>query len=253
MLTSPIPDEPVEPSDLYMELIGCLMYKMTCTRPELANPLGFLARFVANGSVKAEIYASAMAAQELRWLIYLLADIGERPSFAPTWFADWEGRLKHIDLRYFHDSRPCPLFSVALCSSVHRSPAQPLATCLSARGFTDQSLDRISPRAVPCVFLGFPEDSSDYTFYHPPLYRFFDSRDVCFDESVPYYVRYPCRGLPVPPPPVFLSSASPPSPPVQPPPPGPAPSGAASFPAVLLLAYSRPCGSQFSWRGPWRC
>ncbi|CAI7872271.1 unnamed protein product [Closterium sp. NIES-53] len=101
MLTSPIPDEPVEPSDLYMELIGCLMYKMTCTRPELAYPLGFLARFVANGSAKAEIYASAVAAQELRWLIYLLADIGERPSFAPTWFADWEGRLKHIDLRYF--------------------------------------------------------------------------------------------------------------------------------------------------------
>ncbi|CAI7883545.1 unnamed protein product [Closterium sp. NIES-53] len=69
------------------------------------------------------------------------------------------------------------------------------------------------------------EDSSDYTFYHPPLHRFFDSRDVRFDESDPYYVRYPCRGLPVPPAPLLLTSAPPPAPPVQPPPPGPAPSG----------------------------
>ncbi|CAI7814730.1 unnamed protein product, partial [Closterium sp. NIES-54] len=61
--------------------------------------------------------------------------------------------------------------------------------------------------------------------YHPPLHRFFDSRDVRFDESVPYYVRYPCRGLPVPPAPLFLTSAPPPAPLVQPPPPGPAPSG----------------------------
>ncbi|CAI7765439.1 unnamed protein product [Closterium sp. NIES-54] len=83
----------------------------------------------------------------------------------------------------------------------------------------DTCADKISPRIVSCVFLGFHEDSSDYTFYHPPLHRFFDSRDVCFDEPVPY------RGLPVPLAPLFLTSASPPSPPVQPPPPGPAPSG----------------------------
>ncbi|CAI7896943.1 unnamed protein product [Closterium sp. NIES-54] len=70
-----------------------------------------------------------------------------------------------------------------------------------------------------------PHDSSDFTFYHPPLHRFFDSHDVRFDESVPYYVRYPYRGLPVPPPPLFLTSAPPPAPPVQPPPLGPAPSG----------------------------
>ncbi|CAI7821545.1 unnamed protein product [Closterium sp. NIES-54] len=68
-------------------------------------------------------------------------------------------------------------------------------------------------------------DSSDFTFYHPHLHRFFFSCDVRFDESVPYYVRYPFRGLPIPPPPLFLTSAPPPSPPVQPLPPGPAPSG----------------------------
>ncbi|CAI7773765.1 unnamed protein product [Closterium sp. NIES-53] len=89
----------------------------------------------------------------------------------------------------------------------------------------DTSADKLSPRAVPCVFLGFPEDSSDFTFYHPPSHRFFDSRDVRFEESTPYYVRYPSRGLPVPPPPLFLTSAPPPALQVQPPPPGPAPSG----------------------------
>ncbi|CAI7834717.1 unnamed protein product [Closterium sp. NIES-53] len=51
----------------------------------------------------------------------------------------------------------------------------------------DTSAEKISPRVVPCVFLGFPEDSSDYTFYHPPLHRFFDSCDVHLDESVPYH------------------------------------------------------------------
>ncbi|CAI7901972.1 unnamed protein product, partial [Closterium sp. NIES-53] len=33
----------------------------------------------------------------------------------------------------------------------------------------DTSADKISPRAVPYVFLGFPEDSYDDTLYHPPL------------------------------------------------------------------------------------
>ncbi|CAI7755512.1 unnamed protein product, partial [Closterium sp. NIES-53] len=62
-------------------------------------------------------------------------------------------------------------------------------------------------------------DSSDFTFYHPPLHRFLDSRDVSFDESAPYYTQYPCQGLPVPPPPLFLTPTPPPAPPVQPPPP----------------------------------
>ncbi|CAI7843618.1 unnamed protein product, partial [Closterium sp. NIES-54] len=42
-------DESVEPSGPYPELVGCLMYLMTCTRPELAYPLGLLARYVAPG------------------------------------------------------------------------------------------------------------------------------------------------------------------------------------------------------------
>ncbi|CAI7791011.1 unnamed protein product [Closterium sp. NIES-53] len=184
-------DESVEPSGPYQELVGCLMYLMTCTRPDLAYPLSILARFVAparhrpehmaaakrvlrylcstsgmglvlggqrpvvltghadaswaddqatqrssqcytfslgSGSVswrstrsssvlsfscEAEIYAGAMAAQELRWLTYLLSDLGEQPRSPPVLYVDnkamlalcrehrLEHRLKHIAPRYF--------------------------------------------------------------------------------------------------------------------------------------------------------
>ncbi|CAI7736346.1 unnamed protein product [Closterium sp. NIES-54] len=80
----------------------------------------------------------------------------------------------------------------------------------------DTSADKISPCTVPCVFLGFPEDSSDYTFYHPPLHWFFDSRDIRFDESIPYY---PPSPGPAPsgvshatPPPLVAPQVQPPSP-----------------------------------------
>ncbi|CAI7848144.1 unnamed protein product, partial [Closterium sp. NIES-54] len=113
-LSAPPLDESVEPSGPYPELVRCLMYVMTCTRPDLAYPLSLMARYVAPGrhrkvhwdaaktvlrylystsgmglvlggrarvvltghadapgsSCEAEIYAGAMAAQELRWLTY---------------------------------------------------------------------------------------------------------------------------------------------------------------------------------------
>ncbi|CAI7911939.1 unnamed protein product [Closterium sp. NIES-54] len=163
-------DESVEPSGPYPELVGCLMYLMTCTRPDLAYPLSILARYVAPGrhrpehmaaaktvlrylcnaswvddlatqrssqgytfslgsgsvswrstrsssvlssSCEAEIYAGAMAAQELRWLTYLLCDLGETPRSPPVLYVDnkamlalcrehrLEHRTKHIALRYF--------------------------------------------------------------------------------------------------------------------------------------------------------
>ncbi|CAI7903203.1 unnamed protein product, partial [Closterium sp. NIES-53] len=155
-------DESVEPSGPYPELVGCLMYLMTCTRPDLAYPLSILARYVAPGrhrpehmaaakrvlrylrstsgmglvlggrrpvvltghadaswaddqatqrssqgytlslgsgsvswrstrsssvlssSCEPEIYAGAMAAQELRWLTYLLTDLEEKPRSPPV-------------------------------------------------------------------------------------------------------------------------------------------------------------------------
>ncbi|CAI7730302.1 unnamed protein product [Closterium sp. NIES-54] len=48
-LSAPPSDESVEPSGLYPELVGCLMYLMTCIRPDLAYHLGILARYVAPG------------------------------------------------------------------------------------------------------------------------------------------------------------------------------------------------------------
>ncbi|CAI7894812.1 unnamed protein product, partial [Closterium sp. NIES-54] len=133
-LSAPTSDESVESSGPYPELVGCLMYLMTCTQPDLAYPLSLLARYMApvrhqkmhwdavkrvlrylcstsgmglvlggRGSAvltghsdaswdddqtthrcEAEIYAGAMAAQELRWLTYLLTDLGERPPSPPS-------------------------------------------------------------------------------------------------------------------------------------------------------------------------
>ncbi|CAI7923904.1 unnamed protein product [Closterium sp. NIES-53] len=124
---APPSDESVEPSGPYPESVGCLMYLMTCTRPDLAYPLSILARYVAperyrpehweaakrvlrylwstsgmglllgemgpvvltghadayGSSCEAEIYEGAMPAQELRWLTYLLTDLGERPCSSP--------------------------------------------------------------------------------------------------------------------------------------------------------------------------
>ncbi|CAI7838468.1 unnamed protein product [Closterium sp. NIES-54] len=48
-LSAPPSNESVEPSGLYTELVGCLMYLITCTRPDLAYPLCLLARYVAPG------------------------------------------------------------------------------------------------------------------------------------------------------------------------------------------------------------
>ncbi|CAI7819826.1 unnamed protein product, partial [Closterium sp. NIES-54] len=48
-VSAPPSDESVQPSGPYPELEGCLMYVMTCTRPDLAYPLSLLAHFVAPG------------------------------------------------------------------------------------------------------------------------------------------------------------------------------------------------------------
>ncbi|CAI7895138.1 unnamed protein product [Closterium sp. NIES-53] len=153
LLSAPPSDKSVEPSGPYPELVGCLMYLMTCTRPDLAYPLSLLARYVAPGKYRkvhwdaakrvlrylcsmsgmglmlggraravltghanaswAEIYAGAMAAQELRWLTYLLSDLGEAPRSPPVLYIDnkamlalcqehrLEHRTNHIALRYF--------------------------------------------------------------------------------------------------------------------------------------------------------
>ncbi|CAI7771357.1 unnamed protein product [Closterium sp. NIES-54] len=94
----------------------------------------------------------------------------------------------------------------------------------------DLSADKLSPRAVPCVFLGFPPDAHGWQFYHPTSRRVLSSQDVTFDESVPYYRLFPYRTAPLPPPPLFLAPGPPPVDPL--PPQGPAPSGVSQVDAV---------------------
>ncbi|CAI7873608.1 unnamed protein product, partial [Closterium sp. NIES-53] len=123
-LSTPPSDETVEPSGPYPELVGCLMYLMTCTRPDLAYPLSLLARYVApvcrawglcledgvllsllvtqtppGSSCEAEIYARAMATHELRWLTYLLTDLGEQPRSPPFLYQRGQLRLAYVATR----------------------------------------------------------------------------------------------------------------------------------------------------------
>ncbi|CAI7740395.1 unnamed protein product [Closterium sp. NIES-53] len=87
----------------------------------------------------------------------------------------------------------------------------------------DMSADKLSPRAIHCVFLGFVPDEPGWQFYHPTSRRVFPSQDVTFDESVPFYCLFHYRSAPPPSPPLFLAPGPPPVDPL--PPKGPAPSG----------------------------
>ncbi|CAI7918234.1 unnamed protein product [Closterium sp. NIES-53] len=94
-LLAPPSDESVEPSGLYPKLVGCLMYLMTCTRPDLAYPLNLLARYVAPApAVRLRSTQGPWLHKELCWLTYLLTDSGEQPRSPPV-------LTKHIALRYF--------------------------------------------------------------------------------------------------------------------------------------------------------
>ncbi|CAI7791374.1 unnamed protein product [Closterium sp. NIES-54] len=64
----------------------------------------------------------------------------------------------------------------------------------------DTSADKLSARAIPCVFLGFPPDTPGWQFYHPTSRHIFPSQDVTFDESVPLYRLFPYCSAPPPPP-----------------------------------------------------
>ncbi|CAI7874539.1 unnamed protein product, partial [Closterium sp. NIES-53] len=100
-----------------------------------------------------------------------------------------------------------------------------------ARAFVrDTTADKLSARAVPCVFLGFVPDAPGWRFYHPTSRRVFASQDVTFDESVPFYRLFPYRTAPLPPLPLFLTPGAPPVDPL--PPQGPAPSCVSQVDAV---------------------
>ncbi|CAI7909663.1 unnamed protein product [Closterium sp. NIES-53] len=114
-------DESVEPSGSCPELVGCLMHQKVhwdaakrvlrylCS----TSGMGLCLEDRVHSSCEAEIYAGAMASQELGWLTYLLTDLGEQPRSPPVLYVDnkamialchehrLEHRTKHIALRYF--------------------------------------------------------------------------------------------------------------------------------------------------------
>ncbi|CAI7801013.1 unnamed protein product [Closterium sp. NIES-53] len=47
----------------------------------------------------------------------------------------------------------------------------------------DMSAGKLSPRAIPCVFLGFVPDALGWQFYHPTSRHVFPSQDVTFDDE----------------------------------------------------------------------
>ncbi|CAI7918289.1 unnamed protein product [Closterium sp. NIES-54] len=290
---------------------------------------------VLGSSCEAEIYAGAMAAQELRWLTYLLTDLGEPPRSPPVLYVDnkamlalcreqrLEHRTKHIALCYFlarelqqrgqlrlsyvaSEANTADVFTKALAPCDHQRfctqlarvhgqgheryfllvvddysrystvfplrttftlPASPQQNGIAERrigmvmdvdrtsmihaatpyflwpfavqyaahqinlqprvslpettptlqwtgkvgdasGFRvwgsrafvrDTTADKLSSRAVPYVFLGFPPDAPGWQFYHPTLRRFCPLRTSRSTSRCRTTVSFP-TALPLPPP-----------------------------------------------------
>ena len=53
-------EEPAQSQERYPELVGCLMYLMVCTRPDIAHAMSVLGRFVAPGRHGAEHWKAAL-------------------------------------------------------------------------------------------------------------------------------------------------------------------------------------------------
>ncbi|CAI7738271.1 unnamed protein product [Closterium sp. NIES-53] len=105
----------------------------------------------------------------------------------------------------------------------------------------DLSVDKLSSRAVPCVFLGFPPDAPGWQFYHPTSHSVLSSQDVTFDKSVPYYHLFPYHIALLPPPPLFLTPCPPPVDPL--PPQSHAPSGVSQVDAVKPIEVAVDSGA----------
>ncbi|CAI7877773.1 unnamed protein product [Closterium sp. NIES-53] len=118
----------------------------------------------------------------------------------------------------------------------------------------DLSADKLSARAIPCVFLGFVLDAHGWQFYHPTSRCVFPSQDVTFDEVVPFYRLFPYRSTPPPPPPLFLAPGPPSVDPL--PPQGPAPLGVSRVDplpgtALVQVAGAGSGGGEPGGEEPW--
>ncbi|CAI7797635.1 unnamed protein product [Closterium sp. NIES-54] len=118
------------------------------------------------------------------------------------------------------------VMEIARASMIHVAAPHflwPFAVWGSRAFVRDTFADKLSARAIPCIFLGFVPDAPGWQFYHPTSRRVLPSQDITFNESVPFYRLFPYRSAPPLPPPLFLAPGPPPVDPL--PPQGPAPSG----------------------------
>ncbi|CAI7809446.1 unnamed protein product [Closterium sp. NIES-53] len=129
---------------------------------------------VLSSSCEAEIYAGAMAAQESRWLTYVLTDLGEQPHSPPILYVDnramialcqehrLEHRTKHIALCYFlarelqqrgqlrlayvaSEANTADIFTKALPPGEY----QPFCTMLACFALLDWSCDLLFSPTLP--------------------------------------------------------------------------------------------------------
>ncbi|CAI7860157.1 unnamed protein product [Closterium sp. NIES-53] len=156
---------------------GSISWRSTCSSSVLSS------------SCEAEIYAGAMAAQELRWLTYLLTDLGEQPRSPPVLYVDNKAMLalcrehrlehitKHIALRYFlarelqqrgqlrlayvaSEANTADIFTKALALGDH----QRFCTLLACFALLDWSCDLFfSPNLPMGVFLLVPNSFASST------------------------------------------------------------------------------------------
>ncbi|CAI7779566.1 unnamed protein product, partial [Closterium sp. NIES-53] len=91
------------------------------------------------------------------------------------------------------------VMEVARTSMIHMAAPHfvwPFAVRYAAHQLNLWPPDKLSSRAIPCVFLGFPSDTPGRQFYHPTSRRVLSSQEVTFDESVPFYRPPPIDPLP---------------------------------------------------------
>lgn len=83
-----------------------------------------------------------------------------------------------------------------------RFPSVPILHTLESRIFGcvafvhvhKQYRNKLDPRAVRCIFLGYAPNKRGYKCYHPPSRKFFVSKDVTFHENVSYFTRSRSQG-----------------------------------------------------------
>ncbi|RDX88400.1 hypothetical protein CR513_30014, partial [Mucuna pruriens] len=81
-------------------------------------------------------------------------------------------------------------------------PSSPLMLSLPSRVFgcvafvhsDNPHHGKLDPRAVKCVFIGYPSNKKGFKCYHPPSRRFFVSMGVTFHETQSYFVCPPFQG-----------------------------------------------------------